>query len=258
MENKKVLLILLDGMRPDALESCGCEFLPELKKHSHYTMAAKTVMPSVTLPCHMSLFHSVEPSRHGILTNTYVPQVRPVQGICEVLCQAGKKSGMFYTWEELKDITRPGSMTRTSFYSGHILGGKEPTELVAKDACAYLKDGKPDFCFLYLGVTDDMGHKYGWMSEEYITSIRECMDLAKEAMNCVGDEYVTILTADHGGHDRTHGYDLPEDMTIPMFFHHSSFSEEKLEEASILDIAPTIAKLIGVRAPADWEGVSRI
>ena len=38
-------------------------------------------MPSVTLPCHMSLFHSVDPDRHGITTNGYVPQVRPIKGM---------------------------------------------------------------------------------------------------------------------------------------------------------------------------------
>ena len=51
----------------------------------HLYPTAQTVMPSVTLPCHMSLFHSVAPDRHGILTNTYTPQVRPINGICEQL-----------------------------------------------------------------------------------------------------------------------------------------------------------------------------
>ena len=58
----RTLLILVDGMRPDAIEN-----LPRVKallEKSAYTMNATTVMPSVTLPCHMSLFHSVEPGRH--------------------------------------------------------------------------------------------------------------------------------------------------------------------------------------------------
>ena len=70
---KKVLLILVDGMRPDSLAACGNPFVGEMLAHSRYTLTGQTVMPSVTLPCHMSLFHSVTPERHGILTNTYVP-----------------------------------------------------------------------------------------------------------------------------------------------------------------------------------------
>ena len=82
---KKVVLILVDGMRPESLALCGNPFVKEMEAHSTYTLKGTTVMPSVTLPCHMSLFHSVAPQRHGILTNTYVPQVRPIRGICEVM-----------------------------------------------------------------------------------------------------------------------------------------------------------------------------
>ena len=105
----KVQLILVDGLRPDAVASCGNPYVQKLLADSLYTLKARTVMPSVTLPCHMSLFHSVDPGRHGILTNTYVPQVRPVNGICEQL-QATKKCGLFYNWEPLKDLARPGSL----------------------------------------------------------------------------------------------------------------------------------------------------
>lgn len=53
-------------------------------REGSYSLRARTVMPSVTLPCHMSLFHSVDPGRHGILTNTYVPQARPRGGAVRV------------------------------------------------------------------------------------------------------------------------------------------------------------------------------
>ena len=68
----RTLLILVDGMRPDALKNL--DTAQDIIQKSAYTMDAKTVMPSVTLPCHMSLFHSVDPSRHGTTTNTYAPQ----------------------------------------------------------------------------------------------------------------------------------------------------------------------------------------
>jgi len=251
----KVLLILVDGMRPDGMVCSGSPVPEELKKHSYYTMQARTVMPSVTLPCHMSLFHSVEPSRHGILTNTYVPQVRPIDGICEALRKADRTSAMFYSWEELKDITRPDSMLRTSFVSGHLLGDEAAPRLV-KDACECLREDKPDFCFLYLGAVDDKGHTYGWMSKEYLDCIRLSLDYAVQAMEAAGEEYITILTADHGGHGRSHGCDLPEDMTIPVYVSHPSFTGIELDDASILDIAPTIVKILGVKAPGEWEGTS--
>ncbi len=77
MENK-VLLILVDGMRSDSLAACGHPYIPRLQRECTSTLQARSMMPSVTLPCHMSLFHSVPPARHGVTTNLYVPQVRPV------------------------------------------------------------------------------------------------------------------------------------------------------------------------------------
>ena len=58
MKNK-VILISVDGMRPDGVMQCENPYVEELMKMSSYTMNARTVFPSVTLPCHMSMFHSV-------------------------------------------------------------------------------------------------------------------------------------------------------------------------------------------------------
>ena len=66
----------------------------------------------------------------------------------------------------------------------------------------------------------------------------------KKVIEKAGDEYTIIITADHGGHDRSHGTDMDEDMTIPMMFYGPSFTPGKeLEGGSILDIAPTIAEI---------------
>ena len=85
----KVIMILPDGMRPDSL--ANIEKAQKIIKESSYSLDAETVSPSVTLPCHISLFHSVTPARHGTTTNTYMPQVRPVDGLCEVLKKVDKK-----------------------------------------------------------------------------------------------------------------------------------------------------------------------
>ena len=79
----------------------------------------------------------------------------------------------------------------------------------------------------------------------------------RRVYEAVGDEYTIIVTADHGGHDRGHGSDSPEDMTIPMFFIGDRFEAgKKLENVSILDIAPTIADIMSVIPAPEWEGKS--
>ena len=70
-------------------------------------------------------------------------------------------------------------------------------------------------------------------------------------------DYAVIITADHGGHEYTHGTDMPEDMTIPLIF--AGAEREmvgKLEDVNIIDIAPTIAALSGTAPNPDWKGKS--
>lgn len=255
MKNK-VVLISIDGMRPDGLLKCGNSYVDELKKTSTYTFNAKTVFPSVTLPCHMSLFHSVPPQRHGITTNTYMPQVHPIKGLFEQIESAGKVSAMYYGWEPIRDISRPNSLKASEYINAYSFENTDA--MLTRRALEYIKTSKPDFVFLYMVETDEKGgHDCGWMSEGYLSVIYNAIDNVKKVIEEIGDEYAVIVTADHGGHDRVHGTDMDEDMTIPMIFYGSMFKgDTELSDVSILDIAPTIADILGVAKPREWEGNS--
>lgn len=253
---RKVILILSDGFRPDALTSCGNPYGKELLEKGSYTLEACTVYPSVTLPCHMSLFHSVPPERHGILGNTYVPQVRPVKGLCEQLRAGGRKSAFFYNWEELRDLTRPASLAYSCYVSAEFdRSWEEVNEMVTENAISYIEAEKPDFAFVYLGLTDAVGHGHGWMSEKYMEACRQSLEETRRIVERFGEEYTIIFTADHGGHGRNHGSDEREDMLIPLICLGPDFPPGKVfEDAGICDIAPTIAGLAEVCAAPDWEG----
>ena len=256
----KVFLALLDGMRPDSLTARQHPFFRELLETSCYSMEMRTVMPSVTLPCHMSLFHSVTPERHGILTNTYVPQVRPINGLCEILNAAGKRCAFFYTWEPLRNLAQPLALTRANYYSGKNYTYKVADAKITEDAERMFQSGEyPDFIFFYQCLPDEMGHKYGWMSEEYLEAVSTSLDNVERLFRQLPEDYRFILTADHGGHERSHGTDAPEDMTTPVFLRHSTIAPGQLAASrSITDIAPTITEWLGVPADSDWEGSSLI
>ena len=60
-----VVLILIDGLRPDAIDAARSPAARPARPRRRDN-ARQSVMPSVTLPCHTSIFHSVPPARHGI------------------------------------------------------------------------------------------------------------------------------------------------------------------------------------------------
>lgn len=255
----KVLLILVDGMRPDAIPLCGDDGrLEEIYKEGAYTFAGRTAIPPVTLPCHMSLFHSVDPDRHGVTTNTFVPQNHPVTGLVEWLSLFGKSSAFFYTWEQLRDLCTPGKHLSFAWFKSQGYFEFPQLEHEETDACIeYLNQEGPDFAFLYLGGTDEFGHRNGWMSPEYLEEIKDVSGCIGRVLGSIPEEYSVIITADHGGHGRNHGDDIPEDMTIPVTFRGPGFEKGKqLGTVSIKDIAPTVADILNIPVRRDWEGKS--
>lgn len=253
---KKVVMILVDGMRPDSLAACGNPYAMRFLAESTGTLEGKTVMPSVTLPCHMSLFHSVEPARHGTTTNYYMPQVRPINGLFEAIRSAKKTAAMIYNWGELRDLGRPDSFSYLRYFSGHIYGWKESNRLVTEDAIRFITEDVPDFLFVYLGCTDETGHKYGWMTPEYLKAVSESWNSIRRIVDDLPPEYTVVVLADHGGHDRGHGTDMPEDMTIPIMLHGEEISAGgTIPAARIIDLAPTVASIMGITSDEEWEGV---
>ncbi|MBQ8143693.1 MAG: alkaline phosphatase family protein [Butyricicoccus sp.] len=257
MENK-VLLILVDGMRPDSLACCGDDRLEPFFRAGTYCLQAQTTFPPVTLPCHMSLFHSVDPGRHGTTTNVYVPQVRPINGLIEVLSAAQKKCAFFYTWEQLRDLCTPGKHLEFSWFKRQYtetVAALEKRETAA--AIEYIAEEQPDFVFLYLGGVDCWGHRTGWMSPEYLAAVKNASECIHDICAGLPENYTVIVTADHGGHDRTHGEDIPEDMTTPVTVHGKLFPAGKeLDCCDIRDLAPTIVDILGLQPDEEWEGTS--
>ena len=253
----KVILVSVDGMRPDSLKNIAQA--QDLIRRSSYTLSARTVFPPVTLPAHMSMFLGVDPDRHGTTTNTYAPQVRPINGLVEQLRANGKTCAFFYNWGELRDLALPGYLNLSFFISSSVEGGYPAANReVTREFFRYFPKYRPDFTFLYYGDVDGAGHTYGWMSKEYLSSVRASWReifkvIAK--MDSLGEEYSIIVTADHGGHGRSHGALMDEDMIIPIIACGPAFQAGRvLENASIKDIPSTVAALLGAKPAKEWEG----
>jgi len=246
------VFVVVDGLRPEALSLVETPALDALIARGRHTLAARTVMPSVTLPCHMSLFHSVDPGRHGVVTNTWTPQVRPVSGLFDVARQAGLRAAAFYNWEQLRDLWRPGAVETAFFW--HDNKSPEGDACVAQAAIERLTAEPYDLAFVYLGHTDSAGHRDGWLSPYYLDAVRHADACIGQVVAALGDSLTLFVLADHGGHERSHGTEASEDMTIPLIMAGPGIGQGELGDASIMDVAPTVAKLVGLYAPAEWEG----
>jgi predicted AlkP superfamily pyrophosphatase or phosphodiesterase len=214
------------------------------------------VMQGITLPCHTSIFHSVPPDRHGITTNTWTPMARPLPGLFDVARAAGKRCGFFYNWEPLRNISVPGSLAYSLFIDN--VEAPDGDQVVAAEAARILLTGRFDVAFVYLGNIDVAGHAHGWMSDGYLAQVTTTDAVVARLLAELPPDTHVLLQADHGGHERTHGTTAPEDMTIPWILAGPDIKPGyTLEQpVSLLDTAPTLARLLGLSPHPHWEGRS--
>lgn len=249
-----VLLIVIGGLRPEALKPERCPTLTGLMARGTSTLEACSVAPSATLPCHMSLFHSVPPERHGVTTNIWTPMARPLPGLLEVAHAAGRRCGLFYNWEPLRNVGQPGSLAASVFRDNRETPNGDHT--MAAEAARLLSTEPLDFAFIYLGTVDAAGHAVGWMSDGYLEQASAVDALVGRLLDEVPPDAHVLVQSDHGGYARGNDADLPEDMTIPWLLAGPQIRTGHVlkTEVSLLDTAPTLARLLGVEPHAAWEG----
>ncbi len=251
-----VVLVSIDGLRPDALTAASCPNLQRFQAASAYSLNATSVMPSITLPGHASIFHSVPPERHGILTNTFTPMARPLPGLFDVAAVAGLRCAAFFGWEQLRDLGRPGSLV-LSFCLNTSEQDPDSDRIIATEAARYLSVKPVDFAFIYFGTVDTAGHNFGWMSPEYLAQLEQVDQHFGRLCSSLPEGTHVLVQSDHGGHDRTHGTNSPEDMTIPWLISgpHIRKNHAIAVPVSLLDTAPTLARLLGFAPHPQWEGL---
>ena len=254
-QTKQFVLFLVDGMRPDGLVQAETPVMDRLIAAGAHTLTAQTVMPSMTLPCHTSLFLGVRPSRHGITTNIWTPQVRPIPGLFDVLQDMWLTTAFFYNWEELRDLGRPGSLN-ASFMVKDTTGDGTADTAVAQLAAHWLANNPFNFAFVYLGGTDIAGHAWGWMSQPYLQAVTHADHCIGTVLDALPPDCTILVTSDHGGHEQMHGTDSPEDMTTPLLLAGPEIPAGAAftRPVQITDIAPTITRFFGATAPKEWIG----
>ncbi|NDC36703.1 MAG: hypothetical protein EBZ48_01480 [Proteobacteria bacterium] len=70
-----VLIISIDGLRPDVLLRAQAPVLKDLLQKGSFSFYARTTQIALTLPSHMSMLTGVSPDIHGVTWNDARPVV---------------------------------------------------------------------------------------------------------------------------------------------------------------------------------------
>ena len=102
-----VVLISIDGLRPDAIEAAGASNLAELGKRGASCPAAETIRPSVTLPSHTSMLTGLDFGRHGVVWNNYRPGHLRHPSVFSRARRAGLSTAMYFSKDKFHFIADP-------------------------------------------------------------------------------------------------------------------------------------------------------
>ncbi len=249
---RRVLIVSIDGLRPEEIALVQMHTLGSLMTTGAFTVSAQTVFPSITMPAHVSMLTGMCPSKHRVTSNQFDGYaIGP--SLFSLAHAAGLKTDMVASRRFLQQVTDPSDLDSFTFID-------DSDTAIAR----YVAENFPiDFgvLFVYFHDNDKMGHSSGWLSEEQLSSLvqtDQALDILLQALDISGlrSETLIFVTADHGGHDSTHGSTSPEDMTIPWVIagpgvHHMGLTEP----VSITDTAATAAWSLGLQLPAEWDGI---
>ena len=252
---KRVLILSIDGLRPDAISLAPMPNLLKLMQTSAYSLTAQTVYPSVTLVSHASMLTGLCPSKHGVDWNDYIPENGYAKGtdLFDLAHAAGLETWMFVGKTKLKQITEPTSLT------GFVKGSDRDSELTDQLIAEFPENF--GVLFVHFATVDGMGHEYGWLSPQQLSVAFRADEslgriLAELDRRNLRNETLVIITADHGGHQTTHGSTMPEDMTIPWIASGPGIKPGALTTTvHTMDTAATAAFALGLPIPPEWDGV---
>jgi predicted AlkP superfamily pyrophosphatase or phosphodiesterase len=254
----KVLIIGIDGCRPDALLAAQTPNMDALWKDGAYSFKARTDEISSSGPAWSAMLIGVWHQKHNVLNNEYEdPDLAHYPHFFHRVRQEKPelKTYSVANWGPIHKILQEGDAT----YETSMLSDAR----VAKKVAYLLKSKEVDVMFVQLDEVDGAGHSHDYSvdSPKYLEAIEkvdrhvERMVSALDKRSSIDKEnWLIILSSDHGGSNFGHGKSIPEHMTV--FFIASGESAKKGEitkEVGVVDVAVTALYHLGIPAIASWD-----
>lgn len=226
----KVLLIGIDGVRPDVLAEVPTPVMDSLAGSGWYTAETRTTTPSVSGPSWSSMLTGVWPEKHGVVDNGF--EGRRYLEYPDFLTRIERDRpdlGTFAAvdWMPLAVLeggspALSGAIDTLFAVDGYELGWAEADSVIADYAAEHLVAADPDAAFVYLGNPDETSHRHGSIGVEYRDAISLSdrhvgwlLEALRARPTYLEEDWLVLISTDHGRReDGGHGGDSPEEMTI--------------------------------------------
>ena len=269
---KHVLVIGIDGCRSDALQAAKAPNMKSLAQNGTACYCAfaggklgtKTEQETCSGPGWGSILTGVWVDKHQLPNNKFAnPNLKKIVD--------GKIVGYPHFFTRIKE-------KYPSSYLASIVNWKPINEKILTDAdyqdsgkdaevaqkCADLLLGSanPSVVFLQFDEIDGTGHSktYGPQSPEYMEAIEKLDSHVGTVLNAMRkrpsfakEDWLVLVTADHGGFEKGHGKQTPEERTVFIIASGGGYSQKVVDgEWGIVAIPPTVFRHLGIAVDPAW------
>lgn len=254
----KVLIIGIDGCRPDALLEADTENLDGLWKNGAYSFQTKTDALSSSGICWTGMLTGVWHDKHGVVSNAYNnPNTEEFPHFFKRIKEEKPdlKAYSVVNWNPIHNIL-PESQAEG-------IKHKIFDSWVASAGNKILKKEDTDVLFLQFDNVDHAGHSTGFSKEnkKYLKAIEKTdnkigrlLRTIEKRKNYKKENWLILVSTDHGGSGLEHGKDIPEHTTI--FYIASGEDTKKGEiekQVNVIDIAVTALQHVGIEIKEEWK-----
>jgi hypothetical protein len=265
---KKVLVIGIDGVRPDVLAQVSTPNIDALAAEGQF-VRIETKAQTISGPGWSSMLTGVWPDKHRVVSNDF--NGNDYARYPDFLTRLEQADPGFATfsvtdWPPLGTSANGGpllgdSIDEKRLFDGGAIGYPRADSLSVAAAIELIRDGDPDAAFVYIGNPDVVAHEHGGLSPEYFAAIAVADAQVGELIRAIRDrptysreDWLILVSTDHGHRDEGgHGGESPEERGVFYLVSGPSVAGAAGDlQPDLVDVAVTALAHLGVAADPDW------
>jgi len=271
----RLLVIGIDGCRPDAIAAAKTPHLDTLIKGGAFTDQTQILgeryrkNDTVSGPGWSSFLTGVWADKHGVQDNSF--KGKNYEAFPHFFKHIKAKwpaahTGSFVNWEPIDTHIVEAADVRVVHPSKGADGYTESDILIAREASQFLSEGEPHVAMVYFGAIDETGHAHGFHPDvpEYVHAIEtvdehigEVVQSMKRRPNYAKENWLVIVSTDHGGKDKGHGggHRVPEILTTFLVVSGPAAKKGLIKEPTyVVDVSTTGLAHLGIDIGQKLDG----
>ena len=256
-----VLMVLLDGWRPDVIAAAHTPTIDMMMQDSAYSMKARTEDTTISGSGHSSFLTGVHRDKHNVHGNSFGDANYQEYPYWFNLLKSERPemhTAAYHNWLPMADAAL--DFSACGYCVDMYVTGSDNS--IATQLATDLANKQMDAVTIVIDAPDAAGHGYGFHPSipQYVAAMNQSdawlgmiMDAIFARANYAEEDWMVIISSDHAGTETWHGSNIPEHREVPLIIWGAESSGTIWPAPDAVDIVPTALHHMGVEMRSEWD-----